>query len=149
MANGTTHLVSLFETADFGAETVRIGDLNGDGAPDLLYTQCVFGQRAVTCLTAVTILGETLWHWKGSTGHYPAIADVDGDGSWRLVFGNHGVHCLAVDGKELWHYQPAMFDVTSVVKAGANQLTILYERKWLNEPGTGGLMGPVVVFREK
>jgi hypothetical protein len=277
-----THLVSSFPTADFGADTVRIGDLNDDGAPDLLYTQCVFGQRSITCLTAVTIHGEqlwqvgtpsadnsgvygdlpvqvydwdndgqnevlyirqavyadpvlyetpayyrdnricerarryegaatmivldaatgvekhsfaipapadagflfadltgrgrrqdlvvkdgywnmwgvsfeghTLWHWKGSTGHYPAIADVDGDGrdevfvgyalldhdggvlfqkpwpgwgdgaedpwgvpthqdaayivrladgSWRLLFGNGGLHCMASDGAELWHH---------------------------------------------
>lgn len=281
-ARGATHLVSSFETREFGADTVRIGDLNGDGAPDLLYAQCVYGQRAIVCLTAVTIRGEklwqvgtpdaanskvygdlpvaiydwdndghnevlyirqaryaepilynndkhyrdnkicerarryegdatmvvldgrtgkekctfplpapadagflfadltgrgrradlvvkdgywnmwgvshvgkVLWHWKGSTGHYPAIADVDGDGcdevfvgyalidhdgkvlfqkdwagwgdgvedawgvpvhqdaafivrladgSWRLLFGNGGIHCLAVDGTELWHH---------------------------------------------
>jgi len=272
--------VSALATADFGAETVRIGDLNGDGAPDLLYVQSVFGQRAITCLTAVTIFGErlwqvgtpstangkvysdlpvqiydwdgdgcnevlyirqahyadpvlyadpyyrehkicerarryageatmvvldsltgrekstfplpapaddcflfadltgrgrredlvvkdrywnmwgvshageVLWHWPGSTGHYPAIADVDGDGrdevfvgyalidhdgtvlfhkdwagwgdgvedpwrvpehqdaaylvrmgdAWRLLFGNGGVHCLALDGTERWHH---------------------------------------------
>lgn len=277
----TTHLVASFSTGDYGADTVRIGDLNGDGAPDLLYTQCRYGQRAITCLTATTIYGEmlwqvgtpsaangqvygdlpvaiydwdndgvnevlyvrqaiyaepvlyendpyyrehqicerawryegdavmvvldgltgrekqtfpipapadsgflfadltgrgrredlivkdgywnmwgvshdgaVLWHWRGSTGHYPAIADVDGDGrdevfvgyalidhdgtvlfrkdweewdgsedpwgvpvhqdaayivqlangSWRLLFGNGGVHCLAVDGTELWHH---------------------------------------------
>src|SRR5690349_15500763 len=79
----------------------------------------------------------------GSTGHYPAIADVDGDGrdevfvgfalidhdgrelfahdpgdahqdatyivrtcdgSWRLLFGNAGVHCLSTDGTELWSH---------------------------------------------
>ncbi|MHB9108922.1 MAG: hypothetical protein ACYDCO_17870 [Armatimonadota bacterium] len=278
----STHLVSAFATPDFGGETVRIGDLNGDGAPDLLYTQCIFGQRSITCLTAVTLSGEilwqvgapsekntaiygdlpvaiydwdndgrnevlyvrqahyaepvlyddppayrdykiceralryegdatmvvldgmtgrekysfpipapadssflfadltgrgrredlvvkdeywnmwgvshegkVLWHWQGSTGHCPAVADVDGDGceevfigyalidhdgaeifnkhwegwgdgkedpwgvphhqdatyivrladgSWRLLFGNGGVHCLAVDGTELWHH---------------------------------------------
>jgi len=279
----STHLVSSFLTRDFGAETVRIGDLNGDGAPDLLYTQCSYGQRDITCLTATTLTGEilwqvgapsaensdvygdlpvqiydwdndghnevlyikqaiyadpvlydepplykerkicerarryegdavmvvldgmsgkekgsfpipapadagflfadltgrgrredlvvkdeywnmwgmshageVLWHWQGSTGHYPAVADVDGDGceevfvgyalidhdgtvlfqkdwegwgdgkedpwgvpdhqdatyivrlgdgSWRLLFGNGGVHCLAVDGTELWHHK--------------------------------------------
>jgi len=45
--------------------------------------------------------------------------------------------------------QPATFDVTAAVQPGANQITILCERTWLNEVGTGGLMGPVVVFREK
>ena len=37
----STHLVSAFETRDFGASTIRIGDLNGDGAPDLLLVQSV------------------------------------------------------------------------------------------------------------
>jgi hypothetical protein len=109
--------------------------------------------------------GKVLWHWAGSTGHFPAVADVDGDGrdevffgytlldhdgkvlfskdpngagwdpnhldqpadgdayrrflrapihqdanyivrpadgQWRLLFGNSGVHCLAVDGTEIW-----------------------------------------------
>ncbi len=34
-----THFVSSFGTPEFGADTVRIGDLNGDGAPDLLFAQ--------------------------------------------------------------------------------------------------------------
>jgi hypothetical protein len=44
---------------------------------------------------------------------------------------------------------PASFDVTDAIKPGANQITILGERTWLNEVGSGGLLGPVVVFREK
>ena len=265
---GTARVVSSFETPDFGSSTVRIGDLNGDGAPDLLFVQSEYGPREIRCLTATTITGErlwqtgepspangrvysdlpaqiydwdndganevlyirqavyaepqeymngdclmreranryegdatlivldgrtgkektavslpapaddcivfadltgrgrredfvvkdrywnlwgvsrdgaVLWHWQGATGHYPAVADVDGDGrdevfvgyalidhdgqalfdrhidrvnagvhsdanfiaqspggEWRLLFGNHGVHCLAPDGRELW-----------------------------------------------
>jgi len=45
--------------------------------------------------------------------------------------------------------QPAQFDITAAVKPGVNQITILCERAWLNELGSGGLMGPVVVYREK
>jgi hypothetical protein len=263
----TTHLVSRIDVKDFGAETLRIGDLNGDGAPDLLFVQSVYGTREITCLTATTILGEVLWQagapsadngriysdlpvqvydwdsdgrnevlhvrqaryaepkarpgavreradryegnatmvilegktgkekgsfplpapaddcflfldltgrgrredllvkdrywnmwgvshegkvlwqWTGSVGHFPAYGDVDGDGrdevfvgfalidhdgkvlfqkdprgghqdaayatrlrdgSWRLLFGNHGVHCLTPDGKELWSHPLAL-----------------------------------------
>ena len=82
--------------------------------------------------------GRVLWHWSGSTGHFPAVADVDDDGRdetffgfalidddgkvlftqdphdphqdacfavrprdarWRLLFGNAGLHCLSVDGR--------------------------------------------------
>ena len=44
---------------------------------------------------------------------------------------------------------PAQFDITAALKAGDNQFTILCERTGLNEIGTGGLMGPVVIYREK
>lgn len=258
----STHLVSTIAVKDFGSETLRVGDLNGDGAPDLLFVQSTYGPREITCLTATTIHGDVLWqtgtpapdngrlysdlpvqvydwdgdgrnevlyvrqahyaevypedgwarqrarryeghatmivldgltgqerstfplpapaddsflfadltgrgrredfvvkdrywnmwgvsrdggvlwHWEGSPGHFPAIADLDDDGRdevfvgfalidhdgtvlfsrdpdghqdaayitrlpdgvWRLLFGNHGIHCLAVDGTELWHH---------------------------------------------
>ncbi|MHC4887526.1 MAG: DUF4838 domain-containing protein [Planctomycetota bacterium] len=45
--------------------------------------------------------------------------------------------------------QPALFDVTKVLRTGDNQITILAERHFLNELGTGGLMGPVMIYREK
>ena len=40
---------------------MRIGDLNGDSAPDLLLVQGAYGTRAITCLTATTIAGQVLW----------------------------------------------------------------------------------------
>jgi hypothetical protein len=57
----TWHLVSSIDVKDFGAETLRIGDLNRDGAPDLLLVQSVYGTREITCLTATTLFGEILW----------------------------------------------------------------------------------------
>ena len=57
----TRHLVSSIDVKDFGAETVRIGDLSGNGAPDLLLVQSVYGTREITCLTATTLFGEILW----------------------------------------------------------------------------------------
>ena len=59
----TIHLVKHLNTGSFGAETVRIGDLNADGAPDLLFVQSEYGTRAITCLTATTILGDVLWQF--------------------------------------------------------------------------------------
>jgi hypothetical protein len=258
----TTHLVSCIDVKNFGAETLRIGDLNGDGAPDLLFIQSIRDTREITCLTAASIMGDVywqtgspdagngriysdlpvqvydwdadgwndvlyvrqakyaappfqggareradryegeatllvldgrngqekcsmklpapaddcflladlegrgrredlvvkdrywnvwgvshagkeLWHWSGSPGHFPSVADVDGDGKdevfvgfalldengkelfsrdaqgahqdacyllrpsdgrWRLLFGNGGIHCLGVDGTEMWHH---------------------------------------------
>ncbi|MFC1672179.1 hypothetical protein ACFL01_03485 [Planctomycetota bacterium] len=259
------HQVGVIDVKDFGPGVLRVGDLNGDGAPDLLLVQSVYETRKITCLTAVTIQGKVLWqtgtpsaantrnysdlavqvydwdndgvnevlyirqaayvggnpkyreradryegdavmvvldgmtgkekktfalpapaddsflfadltgrgrrqdlvvkdrywnmwgvsfegkvlwHWKGSTGHFPAVADVDNDGrdevfvgytlidhdgkvlfdhhpaggnqnphsdanwilrladgSWRLAFGNTGVHMLTPDGGELWRVE--------------------------------------------
>ena len=259
----TCRAIGLIDVRDFAAETVRVGDLSGDGAPDLLFVQSTYANRRITCLTATDLAGEViwqhgtpnadnariysdlpvqvydwdqdghsevlyveqaiyaepydsdspvveragryeghamvvvlngqtgavkgyvplpapaddcflfadltgrgqrrdfvvkdrywnlwgvsaegqeLWHWEGSTGHYPAYGDVDGDGrdelfvgfalidhdgtvlfeadpagahqdaacavqlpdgSWRLLFGNHGVHCLDVTGRKLWSH---------------------------------------------
>lgn len=259
----STHIVSIIDVKDFGAEQLRIGDLNGDGAPDLLFVQSIHATREITCLTATTIFGEVLWqegtpscdngriysdlpvqvydwdndgcnevlcvrqaqyhepylaagwarerasryageatmvvldgitgreknsfplpapaddsflfadltgrgrredlvvkdrywnmwgvshegdvlwHWPGSVGHFPSIGDVDDDGrdevfvgfalidhdgkplfetepagahqdacyvvrlpdgTWRFLYGNGGIHCLTVEGKELWHH---------------------------------------------
>ncbi len=55
------NLVSSIDAPDFGADTVRIGDMNGDGAPDLLFVQSEYATREIRCLTAATISGERLW----------------------------------------------------------------------------------------
>ena len=57
----TIHLVSRIVGKDFLSETVRIGDLDGDGAPDILFVQDLYGPRIITCLTATTLSGEILW----------------------------------------------------------------------------------------
>lgn len=45
--------------------------------------------------------------------------------------------------------QPASWDVTGAVKEGRNEVAILCERTALNELGTGGLLAPVALYREK
>jgi hypothetical protein len=57
----TIRLLSTIDVKDFGAETIRIGDLDADGAPDLLFVQSTYGTREITCLTAATVAGEIVW----------------------------------------------------------------------------------------
>ena len=317
--------MSQIAPQDFAAETLRIGDLNGDGAPDLLFVQSVFGTREITCLTATTIDGDVLWqngapdpnnariysdlpvqvcdwdgdgvnevlwveqafyadpvvwdcftgrevtapparpgkfkqgrgwvreharryeghavlhvldsrtgkkkgsiplpapaddsflladltgggrradlvvkdrywnmwgvshegavlwHYAGSVGHFPAIGDVDGDGrdevfigfalidhdgkvlfqrdagahhqdaavvaqlpdgAWRLLFGNHGLHCLTVDGTELWHHPlaEAQHIVAGRFRADSALQFMAIDR---GQPRPGGQRAPAVLL---
>jgi len=44
---------------------------------------------------------------------------------------------------------PASFDITEALRPEAtNHIAILCERTFINELGTGGLLAPVVIYRE-
>jgi hypothetical protein len=60
--SANTRLISSFDVKDFGAEILKVGDLNRDGAPDLLFAQSDPCTRDMTCLTATTVNGEVIWH---------------------------------------------------------------------------------------
>jgi len=87
--------------------------------------------------------GKKVYLWVGAT-----------DGACK-VFVN-GQHAPYVNAKgeqtaEANGYcEPFSFEITGAVKSNAdNQITIIGTRNFLNELGTGGLLGPVVVYREK
>ena len=87
--------------------------------------------------------GKKVLLWIGST-----------DGSAKVFVNGQHVKYLTPDkGEERdafsGYCQPAQFDITAAVKSGDNQFTILCDRLHLNELGTGGLIGPVVLYREK
>ena len=45
---------------------------------------------------------------------------------------------------------PASFDVTDLLKAGKdNLISLLCHRNFFNEIGTGGLLAPPMIYREK
>lgn len=54
-------LLANLDVKNFGSEQLRIGDLDGDGGPDLLLIQSRYETREITCLTALTITGQVLW----------------------------------------------------------------------------------------
>ncbi len=89
-----THLVSRIVGKDFLSETIRIGDLNGDGAPDVLFVQDLYGPRIITCLTATTLAGDILWQTgtpsKDNGRAYcdlpVQIYDWDHDGTNEVVY---------------------------------------------------------------
>lgn len=63
------HLVANIDVRDFGAECIRIGDLDGDGAADLLFCQSDYPTRRTSCLTATTLAGQVLWQMGTPSVH--------------------------------------------------------------------------------
>jgi rhamnogalacturonan endolyase len=88
-----------FDTPAFGAgRNVRFGDLDGDGAPEMLFAQNVPKVRGdafdhISCLTAVALDGRVLWQQGRPnpkngllTNDTPfQIHDLDGDGRAEVV----------------------------------------------------------------
>ena len=98
--------------------------------------------RATQKLPAVPA-EKKVYLWIGST-----------DGSAKVYINGTPIKYSTPDKGEIrdafsGYCQPAQFDITAAVQAGVNQFTILCERTNLNELGTGGLLGPVVLYREK
>jgi hypothetical protein len=76
------------------------------------------------------------------------------DGSAKVFVNGRHVPYVNAKGEKSDEFvgfvQSASFDISAAIKPGAeNQITIMCERRTINEIGTGGLMGPVVVYREK
>jgi hypothetical protein len=97
-ANPQPKLWKQFSTAQFGAgRNARFGDLDGDGAIDMLIGQNVrrypYDSAHLTCLTAVTLGGQVLWQsgrpdLRNGLLTYDnpfQIHDVDGDGRTEVV----------------------------------------------------------------
>lgn len=73
----------------------------------------------------VSFEGKVLWHWKGSTGHYPAIADLDEDGRDEVFV---GYTLLDHDGKVMFDRHPA--NGTQNPHSDANWIARLPDGSW-------------------
>jgi hypothetical protein len=89
--------------------------------------------------------GKKVYLWLGGT-----------DGNTKLFVNGKHVPFLDAKGQPVAEHggycSPASFDVTSAIQPNAeNQFTAKSTRwaSYINELGTGGLMGPVVIYAEK
>jgi hypothetical protein len=87
--------------------------------------------------------GKKVYLWVGAT-----------DGACKLFVNGRHVPFVNAKGEQVAeandYCTPFSFDVSGNIKPDAdNQITILATRNFLNELGTGGLMGPVLIYREK
>lgn len=86
--------------------------------------------------------GKKTYLWIGAT-----------DGTAKVFVNGKHVPYVAPDGKTADEFNgymvPGNWNITEVLKDGANQITVLTERGFMNEVGTGGIMGPVAIYRER
>lgn len=91
------------ELGEYAARIMRIGDLDGDGRPELVFAQSeniVTGERYhhniyrhISCLTAIDLEGRILWQvGRADPRNFPAetelpvgLIDIDGDGRDEVV----------------------------------------------------------------
>jgi hypothetical protein len=98
--------------------------------------------RAKTRLPAIP-MGKRVFFWIAAT-----------DGSARLYINGKHVPYLNDKGESLPEFSgyalPASFDVSQAIESDAeNTIAIVGTRTGLNELGTGGLLGPAMLYREK
>ncbi len=67
----------------------------------------------------------------------------------KVVKDAEGQETRTVENEFVGYAQPASFDITDAIVSGRNCIAIQCVRLSQNELGSGGLLGPVLVYREK
>ena len=125
----------------------RVTDPARTAVEQLLLSTAVDRALAVVDLSALA--GKKVYLWIGATDGRAKVF-VNGKHIKYTVPNKTRHHEVGEEIDAFSGYCKAgTFDITAALKTGDNQFTILCDRYHLNELGTGGLMGPVVVYREK
>jgi hypothetical protein len=87
--------------------------------------------------------GKKVYLWVGAT-----------DGACKVFINGQHVPYVNAKGEKSadanGFCEPFSFDITVAAKSnGDNQISIVGTRNFLNELGTGGLLGPTLIYREK
>ncbi len=137
----------------------RIGCMMASVAGLMMGASLAWGQATVELARdgkarAVIVTPPGSMQWEGDQDGGRVSLDRWGNPPANLTIQDAGPYFRGTKAGDVidafrGYCRPGTFEITSVLKAGENQFTILAERNWLNEIGTGGLMGPVVLFREK
>ena len=125
---------SAWKTTDIGTETWS--DLGFLGTYGTMWYRQAFKTPKLTPEKKVTL-------WLAAT-----------DGKVKVYVNGQAVPFHNDEGEDLemadGYAQPFSFDVTKFLRSDAeNQITIAGTRHFINELGTGGMIGPVYLFEEK
>lgn len=133
-----------FHQADFADKDWKQTDVGIDTWSDMGFGDSYGTMWYRTTIPAPKLeAGKKVFLWIAAT-----------DGNAKVFVNGRHIPFLNADGKSeemaTGYAQPFTFDVTDAIKAdGDNQITIAGTRVFINELGTGGLLGPAYLFQEK
>ena len=151
-----------FLTSEFGFSGLKQGEAQGWQKPDFddkSWKATDMGTETWADLGFMDAFG-TMWYRQ--TVKVPKIEPgkkiflwlAATDGSAKVFVNGQAIPYRNEKGEALeaatGYADPFAFDITQAVKSGAeNQITIAGTRIFVNELGTGGLLGPAYLFHEK
>lgn len=102
-AETAPRLVRKIDFGDYGSRQARFGDLDGDGAPEILLVQHDVPAAFITCLTAVTLEGKVLWQTgkpRRENSYYRGdnvqIYDLDRDGNNEVIYNSDNKRAVTI-----------------------------------------------------
>ena len=98
-----------------------LGDMNGDGFPEIAFGNAVYDNLGRLIFEGITATNNERGHGEGGAGHGPmsVFTDLDGDGKNELVAGRTAFDAL---GRVLWDRYDFGDGLTTVANVDSDQL---------------------------